>query len=230
MADVPKKRPQTPQNRLQAWLDAYALELLLREADPAACTPSPHVGQHQPAEAGQIRLLPPARVSVPETERPTYVLLVPGDFHEQLKILPFSRLYIPATPQEWLTGRREPALQVLCFWNARETKTSTLITSWLVGVAHPRELQNVRTALQACPASNEYAADPRFGPPLIHPLDPRHAYLQEERTLLADLLEAMVPEQEKGKTLTYPIPETNTQYLRAAEPPEYPDSGSSNTP
>ena len=61
----------------------------------------------------------------------------------------------------------------------------------------------------------------RIGPPLLHPLDPRHGYLAEEADLLAGhLAESGGEGAEASDTLTYPMP-GSTRRMAAEDRPEY---------
>jgi hypothetical protein len=216
--------------QLEAWLTAYAIDRQLREPDvPARNTESspPRVRNPRPAP-GQIRLLPPAAATPPDIERPVYVLLLPGARHSTLLAVPFSRFDIPATPQEWRTGLHKKPLQVLCLWNARELATAALAFAWLVHNVTDKQHQQAIAACQSLPPLTSNAGK-RSGPPLIHPLDPRHTYLQEEHMLLDDLCAALQETETTGIAIKYHIPEPDTQLLRAAEPPEYPQAKGEDT-
>lgn len=203
--------------QLAEWVDAYQLDRQLREPGPpeaAACNENAPPGP-SPAP-GQIRLLAPTTVSLPDVERPVYVLLMPAESAEAIRLIPFSRYPIPATPQEWRTGFNQQPLRVLCLWNQHVCDRARLPGNWLVKSITPKQQAEVARALQVSNGLQTYASR-RFGPPLLHPLDPRHVYLQEERMLLDDLCRGL--DQTTPKIIEYPFAETNTAYRRAAEPP-----------
>ena len=206
--------------QLQAWFADYQTDRDLRE--PVAPVPIPHPGADRAAAddtfpaAGQVRLLAPSTASLPELERPIFVLLLAAQADAAFSVIPFSRYPLPATPQEWRTGLRKRPLRVLCLWNRQRCTASHLQASWLVATLPQAKQTEVTGLVRRLNGMHDYASR-RFGPPLVHPFDPRHAYLQEERILLQDLLAA------SGATHTdiieYPTPESRVQNLLAAEPP-----------
>ena len=217
-------RYEQQRQQLATWLATYELDRQLREpADPA---PNQSVTAarmpRRPPVHGHIRLLPPAATSLPELERPVYVLLLPGNNHHTTTLIPFSRFDTPATPQEWRTRLKQNALQVLCFWNARAVQTAALAATWLAHSVTEKQYQQARNIYQNLHSMGALAGT-RFGPPLRHPLDPRHIYMYEEQMLLDDLLAALQEAEAADNTIPYWIPEPDTQLLRAAEPPQYPE-------
>jgi hypothetical protein len=56
----------------------------------------------------------------------------------------------------------------------------------------------------------------RMGPPLAHPLDPRHAYRLDEAAVMTELADADAAGRPGGSSLTYAQP-TDRILLRAAE-------------
>lgn len=206
--------------QLADWLACYALDCALRISDedaPPQAVPSLPTIAPEPALPGQIRLLPPAPVSQPENERPVYVLVLPGPNDGDITIMPFSRFRLPATALEWQTDLPEPALQVLCIWNARTVAADALAPAWLVGQIPEKQLSAARAAMH--PDAAAATTNTNLGPPLRHPLDPRHVYLQEERLLFDDLLTALPHYTQSGNTIPYKIPPPSRQFLRAADPP-----------
>ncbi len=207
--------------QLETWLETYRLDRALREThtqdritDAGDRLPDNQAPAPMP---GQIRLLPPACGATPQIERPVYACLLPGDRPDCMTVIPFSRFSIPATPQEWKTGLRQGPLQVLCLWNAHTCKADALRTSWHVGTIPDKKRQEIDNHLQQPNPPGDWSSR-RFGPPLLHPLDPRQLYLQEERMLMQELLAAMV--KTPSNTIYYRIPEPDTQLLRAAESPD----------
>lgn len=205
--------------QLAEWMAEYQLDHQLREAVPQASGTSacPNAyGPNLPAPAaGQIRLLAPTTGSLPAVERPVYVLLMPAETTDAIRLIPFSRYPIPATPQEWRTGFSQQPLRVLCLWNQNVRECARLPASWFVKIITPKQQTDVARALQMSVDLQVYPSR-RFGPPLLHPFDPRHVYLQEERMLVDDL--CMRSDETTPAILQYPVTETNTPYRRAAEP------------
>ncbi len=205
--------------QLTEWMAEYQLNRQLREpvpqasgasACPNSCTPA------CPAPApGQIRLLSPTTVSLPAVERPVYVLLMPAVSADAITLIPFSRYPIPATPREWRTRFNPQPLRVLCLWNPHVCDRAGFHTGWFIRTITRKQQADVARALQMSNDLQTYASR-RFGPPLLHPFDLRHVYLQEERMLLSDL--CMGSDETTPTIIEYPVPETNRPYRRAAEP------------
>jgi hypothetical protein len=86
-----------------------------------------------------------------------------------------------------LSGREAAPLRVLCAWNARRMTPAQLADSWYVDDLSDEELGEAAALLQHL-RFGQPVPDPlrgRTGPPLRHPADPRHEYLEEEEGLLA---------------------------------------------
>ena len=134
--------------------------------------------------AGQIRLFQP--VWSVAHQRLLYVAVIREDPPDSYLIAPFSRFTEPATPGEWRTGRSQPGWRVLCLWNARALPADVVRRSWLVDRLTDAE----RIAAEAVWSRQVVATDlpgellSQVGPPLSHPLDPRQAYLEEEKPVL----------------------------------------------
>lgn len=213
--------PEYHRQQLGAWLETYRVDRALRDEpgrDPDRDVEAHLPGVQVPAPmAGQLRLLPPVIAATPAIERPVYVCVLPGDRPDCMTVVPFSRFTIPATPQEWKTGLRQQALQVLCLWNAHTCHIDNLCTSWHVGAIQEKKRQEIANHLQTLNPLQDWPSR-RFGPPLLHPLDPRHVYLQEEQMLMHELFTA------RGKSpsniIHYEIPKPDIQLLRAAESPD----------
>jgi len=213
--------PEYHRQQLEAWLETYRVDRALR--DEPGSDPDRDVEdclsntQGAAPMASQIRLLPPIGDATPQIERPVYVCLLPGDRPDGITVVPFSRFRLPATPQEWKTGLRPGPLQVLCLWNAHTCKTDNLRASWQAGTIPAPKRQMIATLLQTLNPLHDWPSR-RFGPPLLHPLDPRQTYLQEERLLMHELLAARV--KTPSNTIHYEIPKPDIQLLRAAESPD----------
>ncbi len=180
-----KVTPSTPdqRERLARWLDEWALDRRLRESD-GGVDDFPEPVSFQEGKAGEevrpgdIRLLYPGQEI---HDGPAYVAVTEaaGDLY---LIIPFGRFEEPATPEEWRTERDAFPLRVLCLWNARALSADALTRSWRVDCLTAREKEDVRIlnewmeSERALPSGLAHAV----GPPLVHPLDPRHDYLEEE--------------------------------------------------
>ncbi|MDD5706966.1 MAG: hypothetical protein PHR35_13670 [Kiritimatiellae bacterium] len=172
------------------------------------------IGAVRPLTAGAIVLLPPDAEYT--RRRPVYVALV-GDAHPGAWLaVPFGRFQHPATPGELATGRPATPLKVLCLWNRGPLEEARLRRGWRVGTLTSRERGWVACWLTLQPGETAPAAlQQRLGPPLIHPLDPRHQYLQEERCLW--LPRPCLAEKSAG----YAPRSHGTLPMAAETPPEY---------
>jgi hypothetical protein len=112
------------------------------------------------------------------------VAILQEETDNRLLLAPYGRFSEPAIPGELLTGRTAPPLRVICPWNFLVTNRLRLEHSWLVSDMADTETAEALSVLAhtvdgiALPA----ALTERVGPPLRHPLDPRHDYIEEERT------------------------------------------------
>ncbi len=182
---------------LAAWLREWRLEQELPPAEGAADAKPPETAADT-AEAqapdrtvrateaglaaGDIVLLPPEGSG--PASRPVYVALLRKEAPGQWLCAPFSRFSTPATEGEYSTGRQYAPLKVVCAWNAGAITADVLCRGWLTGRLGAAELKTVsdfalRRRAELPPS--------RRGPPLVHPLDPRHDYIEEERTLWFDI-------------------------------------------
>jgi hypothetical protein len=175
-------------------------------------------------EAGDIRVLHPS--SAPSAERPLHVALLDRAPSGAWLAVPFSRFANPASPAEWLTGRRAAALRVLCPWNVRWMPAATVLRSWRAGRLTPRERDGVLRVLDAWRhgTAPEPTLEAGTGLPVVHPDDPRRAY-EDEETRLMD--EAAADPDDRPQVLpgpagradrVYEVPDAS--WLKAAEPDE----------
>ena len=97
--------------------------------------------------------------------------------------IPFSRFTVPACREEWKTDLRAMPLRVLCGWNARITAGNPMLPSWPVRRLRGKTLGRQRAWFAVImgkqPVPERWVR--RVGPPVLHPADPRHRYLDEER-------------------------------------------------
>ena len=187
--------------RLGAWLEAWQLQQRLETlADPPEPPAPPAPQAYPPAGrppqgtsaasrvhpgrllAGAIILLPPDNEAT--RARPVYVALAEAVRGDAWLVVPFGRFPVPALPGELATGRVAPPLQVLCVWNHAPIAAERLARGWQVGRLCAREQRWLRQLLDLPPgrAPRKTLAQ-RLGPPLVHPLDPRHDYIEQERML-----------------------------------------------
>ncbi len=129
---------------------------------------------------GAVILLPPTSIST--RLLPRYVALLTAE-QDYWQVAPFSRFPLPATPDELATNQNAPALRVLCLWNSHTLHASHLLHGWQAGQLSAEELDLIALWRAMQPPTIPAPLRGRLGPRLIHPLDPRHRYLDEERQL-----------------------------------------------
>ena len=183
-------KKETSHEKLAQWLAEWELDQTLSFAteEPLLMPEKPShgtalsIGQTGESLAeGDIVLLPPYGPFT--TMRPVYVALVAQLENDRWEVVPFSRYSVPATEREWSTGRDAEPLKVLCPWNRGQLDTATLLAGWKAEHLTDKEEKWLRESLNGMA---DKALQERCGPPLVHPLDPRHDYLEEERALWFD--------------------------------------------
>lgn len=178
---------------LRQWLAERNLDLVLREATAPDGEAAPSLRYERTrrttpvaARAGDVVI---ARPSVRGGWGPLYLALLDQLPDQRWHAVPFSRYSVPAVPGEWRTGLDTPALRVLCFWNVRAVEPARLLPG--VTCRLPRaqfaRIRIIAAELDAGPLGTSGAAK-GFGPPLVHPADPRYDYLAEERVRVEDHL------------------------------------------
>lgn len=141
-----------------------------------------------PIVRGQIRQLNPELKA--DWDRTIIVLVLTVDEAQQRALaIPFGEFSEPAFDGELATGLKDHSMAVLCVWNAAWVPFAALHRSWWLTDAFNDLLQDA-AALHNARASREpvpTALQDRTGPLILHPLDPRHDYLDVEAGLLEDL-------------------------------------------
>ena len=192
-------RPRVAQKRtLIRWLNEWRIEQALQNEDEAQAVDGrryaakeqkriPLQYDLEPVRAGQIRLFHP--FSKETSARARHVVVLMGCDDGSWLVAPFGRFSEPAVPGEWRTRLRVPALRVLCFWNGRSISESSLARSWVVGRMSASKLARAITIHKCLAAGKKIPGrhDHHVGPPLVHPLDPRIEYLEEEREWFASV-------------------------------------------
>lgn len=141
-----------------------------------------------PIVLGQIRQLNPELHSAWSRSVIVLILRVNHDEARALAV-PFGEFTEPAFEGELATGLRDLSLAVLCVWNASWVPLDKLSRSWWLTDAfddllhEAAELYDARTQREPVPATLQ----DRVGLPILHPLDPRHDYLDAEAGLLENL-------------------------------------------
>jgi len=155
-----------------------------------AYTVSPSGGRvpHVPISAGQIRQLNPALN--PTWSRSVLVLVLAVDEERALALAaPFGEFGEPAFEGELSTGLRDASMSVLCIWNAAWVPLDAVRRSWWLTDAVDSLLSDALSLHKARSQGHDIPAQlkDRVGTPIIHPLDPRHDYMDLEAGLLNDL-------------------------------------------
>jgi len=152
-----------------------------------------------------------------ERTRPVYVAVLRQTGGTSWMVVPFGRFADPAIPGELRTGLRALPLRVLCVWNAHVMTQEALARAWLCRKIAAGLVTRGLTVWRHISEGAVLDRDliPRVGPPLEHPLDPRHAYVQEERELLDVHIGFERPEVVPRSEAFYAIPEP--EFRRAAE-------------
>ncbi len=200
------------------------------------------LGTATPLSAGQIRLMTPDGDG--SRDAPRYVLMLAPLTAATWIVVPFGRFVAAAIPGEWQTGLRSLVIRVLCLWNARETPSARMYNSWYVRrldtVRRRQALrltadcfllaETLRSSLVRQAAGQAPPPPSSMGPPLLHPLDPRHAYLNSETVAMESLGSSLgraqgdvcwrgdpMPGVGRVAPLPYPVG-GDSVYLKAAEP------------
>ncbi|MEX2606988.1 MAG: hypothetical protein WD708_06550 [Kiritimatiellia bacterium] len=169
---------ENEREKLHNWLLDYDLYRQMRpDAAGECCAVQPVDFTSEPAPSeGQIRLWPAGNLS----DEPVYTLLMRGDYGHW-RLFPFSPLALPAVPEE-LRVREEGPVWVIQGWNAKSVPSSIVASSWCVGEL-PEDIRfrinSWRLAMEDGGGMPD-ALSMFTGPPLRHPLDPRHHYQEEE--------------------------------------------------
>lgn len=144
-----------------------------------------------PLLRGQIRQLNPGLKST--WTRTVIVLVINVDeTGQQALVAPFSQFDQPAFDGELATGLNDESLAVLCLWNSTRVPLAALRRSWWLMdsfddlLTDAEAFHTARNKREPLPP----ALKDKLGPPIIHPLDPRHDYLDVEAGLLEDLEES----------------------------------------
>jgi hypothetical protein len=224
-------------HKLDLWLKEWELDRALA-ADPELTTETQRSVQQNPVKpqlrlrentvsesiaAGQIRLLHPLPAS-PASDRPIYVAVLRQNTDGTFLIVPFSRFSTPAVPGELKTGLEGIHVRVLCVWNSRTVQASTLAHSWHAGEISDDKMRQAldlhrRIAAQrgndGLPGKQNPSLEDEIGPPLLHPLDPRHQYLAEESATFDEALTAAESQSASTRGITYDC--SSKELLKAAE-------------
>ena len=221
MSKLPKARivrvPKFQKQALARWLHEWRTDTLLRDAGDDAGFPGKQFTPFyvsEPVEAGQIRLFHP--FSKETSAQLRYIAVLRGNRVGTWLVAPFGRFSEPALPGEWSTGRDTPALRTLCIWNSRLLQGSLLGRSWVVDTI---STSAIRQALTIHSLLTEGRALPgslarRIGPPLVHPLDPRLEYVEEEKEWFAAL--STSPASNEPLNSAYDIQESEKRSLPLA--------------
>jgi hypothetical protein len=187
--------------RLNRWLCEWELCEAMGEADDAApkLTAGPMArsdgsgDEDVPVGVGDVRLLHPAGEE--SWQRPVHVAVLSAESPDRVLVAPFGPFAEPAVPGELLLRGLAPGVQVLCVWNRRPLSRERLKASWLVTRLADAELGRIQAVHRHIDGEESLPQDVvrDVGPPLAHPLDPRHEYLARERSLMESLVRERHP-------------------------------------
>jgi hypothetical protein len=172
-------------------------------------------GENSQICAGQIRLLYPHAGAT--RMRLLYVAILEVN-SARLLVAPFGKFTEPAMPGEWLTGRSEPGLRVLGLWNARSLPLSIIPDSWLVELLPESTVADARAVWESHHTGITLPAEleKRVGPPIVHPLDPRREYLEQEKIFM-DQIEAFAESLSTAVSLAESLQARSSEMALAAE-------------
>jgi hypothetical protein len=201
--------------KLKRWMEEYVLDRRMGEEsveERAYGGESPDFsGESAPAEY-QIRLWPAAAAGA----QPVYGL-VRSEGYGRWCIFPFSPYAFPAIPEE-LRVLQDPPVRVVQGWNIRSVPTGVVAASWQVSEL-PKDQRLLFERWWVRVQSGDGSdgdGDGMTGPALLHPLDPRHGYLDHERKRVDAVLgETQVVYDEHGQQ----------KAAEPAEEDEYPGDG-----
>jgi len=187
--------PDWQHERLARWLSEWEIADDMREEEEAALPfPSGAEGQgsgdgaDDSVEPGDVRLLHPT--SGESWHRPVYAVVVSVVSLQRVLVAPFGPFAEPAVPGELLLRGLAPGIQVLCVWNCRVLNRDRLKRSWRVVRLSDADLARIfavrRHIDEGVALPEEVARD--VGPPLAHPLDPRHEYLARQSSSMDALV------------------------------------------
>jgi hypothetical protein len=222
----------TQQQKLAAWFRAWSMDLRLREScgreETKASSNRMNIGQSvspfapEPPGAGQIRLL--SSSVFPRAGRPVYAAILADQANEFRLAAPYGRFSQPAFEGELRTTREEPALSVLCLWNACLCPSRLLAKSWLVGTLTDQEMAEALAVLDHVKSGKQIPAKlmDRVGLPILRNDDPRLTYRMQEEALTASqqaVLSALTAIAYRIHGLTHPITLAEAEKFFGKAPP-----------
>ncbi|HBA84650.1 MAG TPA: hypothetical protein DCZ95_11195 [Verrucomicrobia bacterium] len=202
--------PDGQQRKLSEWMAEWHADRLLADAD----NQTPPVSHQPPTGAswpetspipGSILLLCPTEPLL--SARPRYIAILNIGPDGQLLVAPFSRFSQPAIPGELNLGGEALLTRVLCIWNTR--RVATLPPAWTAGMMAESERAKAMTIyanlIEKTPIP--LSLKEQTGPALQHPLDPRWAYLDDERQWIElSLAKERIHTQSSYEQISAPTP------------------------
>jgi hypothetical protein len=181
---------------LARWLHEWQIEKALSSGksekkppvrDPEIAVASGSGSEDAVLQVGQVRLFQPFCKGA--AARPRYFAVLALASEGGVLIAPFARFSTPAVPGEWGTGLSPAPLRVLCVWNARATSAQTVRRSWVVEhlSRHAQESACLLIGHVFAGAPVPATLAEQVGPPIRHPLDPRHEYVDQERAWISGM-------------------------------------------
>lgn len=137
----------------------------------------------------QVRLVRPG-LAAAARDRLLYLLVLGRPARGVWMAAPFGRYTTAALPGEIERPGAPVPLRVVCLWNSRRLPDGWLRQCTFATALPAAEQRTLAAALRALKRGTPLPSPlrPLAGPPLLHPLDPRHDYLEEEREALESLV------------------------------------------
>lgn len=175
--------------KLSAWVSDWNLRLELEEAEnnedvfsefqEISASRLPYDADIEP---GDIRLLDPSCCPSDELALIGVLAEWPTEEGESHYVIAFfSAMATPAMRSEWQTARGIP-LATLSLWNSRIVSRVFLEKSWKISVFEESDRQKALAVYKSWALGKSLPNNlmNEVGPPLLHPEDPRHAYVERE--------------------------------------------------
>ncbi|MEI7436162.1 MAG: hypothetical protein WCL16_05080 [bacterium] len=182
------------ERRIEAALEAAPLENAM-PGDAEQSAPLPIKPQNlmpfndRPVRLAQVRLVR-SGLAAAARDRLLYLVVLGRPVRGVWMAAPFGRYTTAAVPGEIERPAAPVPLRVVCLWNSRRLPDKWLRQCIFATALSAEEHRMLAAALLAIKRGRPLPPPlrPHAGPPLIHPLDPRHNYLDEERETMESLL------------------------------------------
>ncbi len=187
-ADDPASTPEDILTQLSRRLQGFRPDGTL----PGSAARLLTAAEDRPPRAGDVRALRPAAFGVPAARVLCLLVAAVDEKGDRFLAIPFAPHIFASTDGEWETDLSHAGLGVLQLWNGRWLplavlgSTEPVIT--LPGLTMDEAAEAWRHVRRGEPVGPRHTG--RFGPPVGHALDGRHAYLAEEAAMMDRLSDA----------------------------------------